>query len=378
MELKSLSATAANVYELCPARYQAEMCAKAPSISGSAANLGTALHRTAQRWVEEGHYLAVMAPEKAERMLRALWDESYWSCFADRARYEEGWDLLLKWHARQDWTGRTVLSTEVKKNFTLTTSAGPIPFNYIMDRVDQFEDGDIEVIDYKSVMVPLTSDDLKQRLQPRAYALAAHLEHPGARRIWVTFDLFRHEPVGVVFTAEECEMTLAYLHALAERILADNEPAEILNSDCRWCIRKTECTKLRDHIRHAGSGIVAGLAENVERRAELDAAKAAIETQLRDLDQAIMDELSQQGLDEAEVGEYRVVLSAPRRRVVDGAAISHHVDYDTFVRLSSVSVTALDGWLRSAAIDAETASLVRRAVAWRYGQRGVRVKRLTA
>lgn len=368
----SLSASSATCYELCPARWKAEWLHKGQGISGSAANLGSALHKVVQVWVEHNYHLD--PPDYPVDVMRALWLDAYSELFPDHSRYEEGWELLVKWMDRQDWTGREVLSTETKKNFTLNTSAGPIPFNYIMDRVDRLANGDIEIIDYKSVMAPVTTDNLKERIQPRCYALAAHLEYPEARRIWVTFDLFRHDTVGVVFSREECEATLEYLHALAERILADNEPKEVLNPECRWCLRKAECETLNDHVRHAGSLIVGDFDDAVLRRAELFYAKQAIEAQISELDELIVGHLSEQERDMAEVGPYRVSLTSPRRRVVDAKLLADQLDYSTFASLATIPVTGLDEILKSGELSAEEASLLRQAISWRHSRRGVTIK----
>jgi len=181
MEPKSLSASSSAVFELCPARFKAENLNRSPDIDNDAASLGTACHEVCELWVADGHYLLNLAQSDIERIIGELYEAAYWKVMADRERYDEGLALCMKWVERQDWTGRTVLTTEVKKYFEVPTSIGPIPFNYIMDRMDRMDDGDIEVVDYKTVMAPVQPDDLKKRIQPRAYALAAQIEHPDAQ-----------------------------------------------------------------------------------------------------------------------------------------------------------------------------------------------------
>lgn len=378
MRPKSLSASAAGVYELCPSRYATEIILRPPSSSGSAANLGTACHRVFQLWIDRDLYNLYPSPpdDDAKSALRVLWDETYWDLFADAARYDEGLRLCERWLERQVWTSRTVLTTEHKESFNLDTSAGLIPFNYIMDRVDRHDDGDIEVIDYKSVSFPVQPEELKVRIQSRAYALAAHLKYPDAKRIWVTFDLLRFDPIGIVFTRDEAEETLAYLHALAERILADNDPIEQLNPECRWCLRKTECKTLQEHVVSAGRKLHFGtIDEAVERRAELDYAEKAIKAQLSELDALIMAHLTTEGIEELSTGPYTVGLTSSRRRQVDAQGLAQLLPYEVFAPIASISVTGLDDLLKGGGVDAETASLIRRCVAWRYGAKSLSFKR---
>jgi RecB family exonuclease len=374
MKLRSLSATAANTYESCPRRFQAEHLDRAPSLSGAAANLGTACHRVAQRWVEEDHYRRPFDGD----VLRILWDESYWRLFRDGTRYDEGLGMIERWAKRQNWEGRTVLSTEHKRSFTLDTSIGPVPFNYIMDREDELEDGDIEVVDYKSISMPVQPSDLKNRLQSRAYALAAWLEHPNARRIWVTFDLFRYDPVGIVFTASECEDTHRYFLALAERIIADDQAEEILGNDCRWCVRKDVCATLNAHIDAAGETLaITDLRHLAEKRFGAAIARKALDSQLEELDAQLLAHLVKNDTEEEVVPGYVVRISRSRRRVVDNSRLAQLLPPEIFGRLATVGPSAVDELLKAGELDADTASLVRQTMRWTQGKGTVDVRRAT-
>lgn len=368
-----MSATATQTWESCPARWLVEHYDRAPSVPGSAASLGTACHEVSQRWVEEGHYRGAVD----DAVVGALWEDAYWRNFRDGSRYNEGLKLVLTWAHRQDWTGRTVLSTEQKRFFILDTSIGPIPFNYIMDRVDRHDDGDIEVIDYKSLSLPVQPSELHERVQSRAYALAAWLENPTARRVWVTFDLYRYDPVGTVFTAEECEDSRRYFHSVAERIIATEAPApEILGPECRWCVRKFVCPTLNKHIETAGDTIAASdLTAAAERRFNLKAARQALDSQLAELDDALLTHLVKNGLEEEVLGSFVVSVNQSRRRVVDNGSLASLVPAEIFARMASVGVTAVDELIKSGELDDETASLVRRTMSWNQGARTVNVRR---
>lgn len=367
----SLSATASSVYEACPARYEAEMLKKVQRSAGKAASLGTACHETLERWVADGMYLDTSMGEKD---LLKVYDWAYWKNFADKEHYDDGVQMLQRWLERQDWQGRTVLSTEQKLSFPLHTSIGDIPFNYIRDRVDLLDNGDIEVIDYKTNKWAVSADELRNRIQGRAYALATWLEHPEARRIWVTYDLLRHDPIGVVFTAEECEATHVYLHTLAERIISDDSPAETINNECRFCVRKHECKALQRYVDGAGSTLVGDIGSMVATRAELDLAKKAIGVRLAELDEAIGAWLEGEDCREAEVGGFTVSLGSSRRRVIDHEKVAALLPPDHFAAVANVSLTSLDALLKSGVLDSGLASLVKQAISWRSGARSINVR----
>jgi RecB family exonuclease len=374
VKLNSLSASSGAVYEECPARWQSEYGVKMPTIGGSAANLGSACHEVFQKWVEEGHYLTITDAEAKTEKILLLWSEAYVARFSDFARYDEGRELCLKWLARQSWTGRTVLHTEQKHTWMMPTSAGPIPFNYIMDRVDRLDSGAIEVIDYKSVSSPIPPEELKVRLQSRVYAAMAWMEHPDAPEVWVVFDLLRHDEIGVRFSAEECKETVAYVLGLAERILADDDPKELLGSYCRWCSRKEMCETLKAHIAEAGSGAVStDINELVVRRVELDGAMKAIKGMLESIDLALLEALDEAQESELAVGGFVVGTGQSRRRVVDVARLVEQIGLEKLVGIADVKLTKLDALIKE--LPSEDASLVNRAISWRNGAKTLYVRK---
>lgn len=374
MDLRSLSASSAAVYELCPSRYEYEYADRHGSPSGDAANLGTACHYAFQTWVE-AEYHKYPPPNPATK-INQLFDAKYDQLFSDDRRRREGHTLCQKWLKRQDWRGRTVLSTEAKGEFQLNTSLGPIPFRYIRDRVDLHDDGDVEVIDYKSVVMPVSAEELRLRIQSRAYALVTWLEHPTARRIWVTFDLLRYEPIGIVFTAEECEATLGYLHLLAERIIADTAPEETINEQCRFCSKKTACCALRNIMDgHVPDPRTATAEDLLVMRARLDSAKGAIANMLSDYDDEIRRLIEATDEDTLEAGDYVASLTAPKRRVVDVERLSALLTPEEFARLASVNVGGVDDLLRDGNLEPSLASQVRQTMVWRHGSPTVKVKR---
>lgn len=367
----SLSATSIQVYEECPKRFEAEYLLRAPSPGGAAASLGTACHETMEPWVADGHYLKNYADPKA--VLKGLYDEAYWRVFADAARYDEGWGLLTKWLDRQDWQGRTVLSAEQKKNFVIKSSAGDIPFNYIMDRVDRLDNGDIEVTDYKTLSQPISPEKLRYKIQARAYALAAQLEHPDANRIWVTFDMLRFEPVGVVFTKEENRETWRYLHALAERVLADSNPQEQLGNGCRFCIRKTVCDALVRHGAGGGSLALSDPAAAAKKRYELSNAKSAITALIVELDEFLVEHCKTNDVLSFDADNYEVVVSASARRQADPATVATIIGPSLMAKYGDLKIASIDIMLKSDDLSPDQKSQVRQAIRKVYSDASVKV-----
>lgn len=345
MKLKTLSATSAQVFELCEARWRAEKVEWADSPGSRAAGVGTVCHGALEHFVRaELHKELDVA--KAERGLREFYERAYELQFADRTHFEEGWDLVLRWARRQVWIGKTVLSTESKENFKLPTSIGEIPVNFIWDRCDRLADGSIEIVDYKTNVVALTHEQLEHNVQARLYGLAAQLKFPTVDMIWVTFDYLRHQPVGIRFTKDQNAETWRYMRRLAERIIVSDGGTETLNDQCKWCVRRHACSKLKDHVNAGGILGITDPMVAADKRAELDSARQALEVMISELDKVILDHMDT--LEEASFATdtTKVRLDISSRRQVDDRLASDVLGGDLMAKYGGLTMASIDELLK--------------------------------
>jgi hypothetical protein len=341
---KSLSASAAASFEGCEARYKAEYIDRTPDQSKAAASRGSAVHAALQMWVEQGFHKHewpdIMAREKA---MHVVWDSVYYDFFPDKAQYAEGWKMLNRWLQRTDWTGREVLSTEVKESFNIPSSIGPIPFNYIWDRADIITDtGDIEVIDYKSVIVPVQPDELKHKIQPRAYAVSAAIKYPHATRIWITYDLLRYDTVSKSFNREDNIETWKYLKRLLERIIASDGTKETLNAECRWCVRRFECETVKKNAQGAGIMRYATKEELADKRADLEMALGAMKSSLEEIDDALFAAMENDEVFDFTTTKVDVRITAQSRRHVESERVAQILGPELMAKYGNVGVGDLD------------------------------------
>lgn len=376
MQLTSLSASSALVYEACPARWKAEYEQRVYSPGGDAANLGTACHGAMQRYVEDGYHLGDVPYVLKAKHISRMFNEEYDKLFSDESRRAEGRELVVRWATRTNFEGLTVLSTERKREIQLATRHGNVPFRFVMDLELAHYNGDIEVVDYKTYARPVPIGDLKNRIQCRAYAAMAHLMHPDAARIWVTFDLLRFEPIGVVFTRDECIETLDYLVRLAERIIEDENPQETINPECRFCVRKERCQKLSAYSAFKGAHSPdASLADQVKTLLELQQAKGAIEDMIKRLEPLILMSFDDTEEDRIELDDHVLTLSSSRRRVIDMDRLIEVLPGHDLAAIATVGISKLDELLASGTLEPETASRVRQTITWRLGKQTLKINK---
>lgn len=380
MEPKSLSASAAMSFEGCEARYKAEYIDRVPDMQGEAAGLGSACHGTLEQFVAGGYHLN----GSSFSVLEVFYSIEYYKYFSEPTRYEEGLEMLRNWFDRQNWEGRTVLSTEVKETFDLRFTVDAVehtvPFTYIWDRCDELKNGDeIDVIDYKSVQMPVTPEELKHKIQARSYGLAAQIKYPNAKRIWVTFDLLRYDRVGVSFTRDDNIATWRYLQELAKRVWASDGTTETLNPECRWCVRKLGCDELLRHTDGGGILQIQDLDGAVEMRGRLEWAANALRNAMGDLDGFILNEMESRNVMEHRAGGVEVKASMRQTRHIDRVDEAiRMLPPDIVAKYGDLKVTDLDKILKNEPLDDETKSALKGLVSRRPGKIYLKTKSLTA
>lgn len=328
MNPKSFSATALQVAQTCTARYKAEMLDRTRGFGGAntAATLGSAVHGALEYYVNATQ-VQKTEPESLEALM-SYFKISYMQQFntveLGTIEYFEGVEMLTRWFERTSFEGVTVVSVEQKDNFPVKTSIGKIPFNYIWDRFDDLGDGEYRVVDYKTNKWGIRPDDLKDKIQARVYGMVAamklHAEGKPVKRIWVAFDMLRHEGmVGISFSRDENVATLKFIRALAQKIVdtPENEVTETINNECLFCVRKQGCSALLKNVAVGGVHTLASIEESVPRRAFIEMQVKALNATLREMDSWIIANAKKRDELEFESEDFilNVGMSAGNRKV---------------------------------------------------------------
>jgi hypothetical protein len=379
---KSLSASSILVSEACMERWKAENFYKTPQQDSEPAGVGTSVHYALEHFVRDVYIEEKYGWDEIKH-LNSYYQLGYIDTFGstdfESDAYKDGASLVAKWYDyNRSGLTHKVLSCEVKESFNIPTSAGDIPFNYIWDRADQRDETTFEVVDYKSLRKPVSAEDLKRKIQPRAYALAAQIKWPEAKRIWVTFDMLRYEPVGIVFTRDDNIATYRYLKRAAERIIQTDEDktTEKLNEECKWCIRKASCdTLMRANRGGTWHGITAeqAAAKKLEVSNQLQALKYADE----ELDKILEQEAEARDEHEFELDNgFKVFFTVRGTRKPNSNAIANIVGPEIAAKYVNFTMANIDKMLDSGELSPEIAAKVKAEITKNYSQPKVNVKHI--
>jgi len=368
------------VAELCLARYKAEYIDRGANIQGTAANVGIVCHGTFEDFLR-----AVFIRKDA------IWDEEvFWNMFhqhsdavlgPDRTSelYKDAYDLCYKWfHTKgryQDLCAVEILSLESKNSFPIKTSAGVLPVNYIMDRLDKIGPNEYRVVDYKSNRIGLTAAQLRKKLQARLYALMVQIKYKDAQKIWVQFEFLRHGQVEVLFTRDDNVVMFRELQRRTEDILStdENKVPETLNNECGYCVRQASCKKLLSHI--AVGGVLSKTPDELaEIHFQISSQQKAQGILLNEVEDLLLQYAIKEELTEFETAFGHVEVKLPSRREVNvpaAAAILRGSGLD--VEYQRYSVTDLDKIIKQKLLPEPQLALLKMAIVKKDGDPTVKV-----
>lgn len=385
---RTLSASSLSVAQRCMARWKTEYFDRVRGPGGSAANLGTTCHAALESFINNC-FGGTLPPLPAEfNMLVAYYNQHFIAIYGPDLsvpHYQEGLDMLANWYNRTvksgDLASREIISTERKEKFDLPVMIGGIRqtliFNFIMDRLDKIGPDEYEIVDYKTQQARVDASELKQKLQAKVYAMAVQIKYPEAKKIWVTFDLLRHEPVSVAFNKEENTNTWKELKNLAQMIV-DTEPSdarETINAECRFCVRKATCTTLQSNIAGGGIHSITEIGQAVHLYKKLKQQQSGVTQLLGELEEFVMMYAADKEITEWDESGTPVKITQSGRRVVrDPEAAAELVGPEIMKKYGSLGVTDIEKIIKSGEVDAETAASLKKLMVRQPGKISVNIK----
>lgn len=188
---KKFSFSQINAYQRCPYQYKLMHVLKIPMKGSASFSFGNTIHNTLQKFYEEVQELnnakqeslfstptkiekkdgEVLVPslEKLLEIYESKWIADWYKSKKQRESYfEKGKDLLKVFYSSQE--GNWTIPVSLEGFFKI--KVGDYLINGRIDRIDQLEDGSLEIIDYKTgkAKEKLSTDDRQQLL---IYQIAA-------------------------------------------------------------------------------------------------------------------------------------------------------------------------------------------------------------
>jgi DNA helicase-2/ATP-dependent DNA helicase PcrA len=228
----ALSAGDLETYRTCPLRYKFARVMRVPQDPTIAQRFGIVVHQVLERW----HRGEGGSQQDLLNLLDRSWRRSgLGEGERERQLKTKARDALVRYHARDG--ERHAETVWLERGFAF--KIGPHTVRGRVDRVDLREDGEYELIDYKTSF-PKTVDELRDDIQLTIYSIGAsdawELEAV-KRSYWYVLDDDRVEVPGGV-NRDEMEATV---HQVAEGILSQEFEPSPSYSACSICDWRLAC-----------------------------------------------------------------------------------------------------------------------------------------
>jgi putative RecB family exonuclease len=249
----TLSPTKFTTYLACPVKYRwtyIDGRGKWFLRAKSYYSFGASLHRVLEQFHSAGR-LGVPTTEETWAMFDENWIDAGFSSAEEMAEaYGEG-KLILERHVEEHKKRPPTTNTlYVERQLRLDMDQ----FDLVgrLDRVDQHEDGSLEIIDYKSGREKVEPDDVRFDLAMGCYQLLLSRKFPGRPIRGTIIALRSGESASASLSAEELDELQSDLHQLGLRILSE-EFHELYPSLKEICSRCDFIPLCRKHEEFAAS-----------------------------------------------------------------------------------------------------------------------------
>jgi len=216
--------------------------------SRSAFSFGSSLHRVLQRFHDSGD-VDVTSIEQATAALEEDWiDAGYSSQQEMHEALGEGKEIVTAYltHSAELAPGSSTIYLE----HTLREELGAFVLLGRVDRVDEHPDGSLEIIDYKSGRLAVSSEDIRQSVPMGCYQLLLRARFPDRRVFSTIIALRTGDRASHEWTEVELEEFRADVVSLGEEIL--NRDFEALTplgkALCHDCEFQPLCRKHPDFV----------------------------------------------------------------------------------------------------------------------------------
>ena len=352
-----VSATRINTFLSCKQKYWFSYHEKLPKISNPVFRLGTAVHEALEFagniWMKKGKF--------DKKDMKTILEEY------DRVSVEEGIEdlevhsegkRLVQARVNDFMTGKKLIGLETKfgfgfdgKGLNVATKDG-VNLIGAIDKIEEIDEDTLLIIDYKTSKTAPTSDQLRSDPQLSIYDFVASKLWPKYKRIILSLDLLRSEPLYTYRTVNEREEFEEYIKVIYDQMITlkpENVKAS-LNIFCPWCDYRDYCgTYKKACSKTSYEFLPTTNFSNDKLIQEWDSVRSTkkiLDNRERELGMIIMEKIKRD-FKNVSGNEKEIYIRQNARTAYDLDSVYRVVPSDDFHKLVNVNKKALEGYMIS-------------------------------
>lgn len=240
-----MSATRMSTYLSCKWKYYCGYVLRLPKKSNASFKLGIAVHEALAKagkiWQKNAQFTAADVRSIKDEYREVAAREG----LQNMSVYDEGLEMVLNKLDGFD-VGKIIT---IEDSFRVITPDG-ITVIGAMDRIVELDEDTILIMDYKTSKYRLTQDELKSDIQLSMYDLVGSIKFPNHKRLILSLDYLRDEPVYTYRTPKERQTFAKYLVSIYNEMMKmkEKDAKPSLNEMCNWCDYKDNCSTYKEVI----------------------------------------------------------------------------------------------------------------------------------
>lgn len=356
-----ISATRINSFLSCKQKYWFSYHEKLPKISNPAFRLGTTVHVALEFagniLMKDQREIAEFSKEEVKLILEEYDRVSVEEGIEDLNVHSEG-KRLVKARVNNFMVGTKLIGLETKfgfgfdgKGLNVKTKDG-VNLIGAIDKIEEIDEDTLLIVDYKTSKTAPTSDQLRHEPQLSIYDFVASKLWPGYKRIILSFDLLRLEPLYTYRTEEERYEFEEYIKVIYDQMMGlkpENVKAS-LNIFCPWCDYRDYCGTYKKACSKTTYKFLptTNYTNNklLKEWSSVRSTKKVLENRERELGMIIMEKIKREFKNVAS-DEEEVYIRQNARTSYDLNSVYRTVPSDDFHNLVNVNKKALENYMIS-------------------------------
>ncbi|MDI6817290.1 MAG: PD-(D/E)XK nuclease family protein [Actinomycetota bacterium] len=225
-----LSYSAISTYQKCPLSYKYSYVDRLPTKPSHYLSFGNSIHSALEFFYRVDKPEPYSLEELLGELDRVWLTEGYESETLEQEYKTKGQAILSQFYS--DNLPSFAVPLAIEKRFYLDFDG--VTLSGVIDRVDQEENGDIEIIDYKTNAKLPPKSKLNTDLQLPIYHMAAEKLYGVAPKKLTLYFLVPNEKVSTRKTKTDITKAQATIHSVAKNI-SDKKFTPFKNPLCPWC-----------------------------------------------------------------------------------------------------------------------------------------------
>jgi RecB family exonuclease len=339
-----LSASRIKTFLDCKQKYKFMYIDRLPKVLNPAFKLGLACHEALEFagniWIKKEKFTAA----DKKKILEKYTEVSVKEGISDHSIHEKGVELV-KSRLKSFALGRKVVGLEIKfgmgkGSHKVVTEEG-VPLIGAMDKLVEIDADTLLVVDYKTSAIVPTADDLKHDVQLSIYDLTASIIYPQYKRIILSLDMLKFDPVYTYRTIEERKEFSKYLTTIHKEMTAftEKDAKPTLNIFCPWCEYREFCSEYEKTVKQSDYNFLKTVnmdpTEMFKEWRHVKNTMAILKGRERELTM-LMQEKMREDEEQIDDGEKELYIRQNARSSFDPVAVAKCIpDYTTFATLVS-------------------------------------------